>query len=326
MEHRAPELAQIRADAANLADAIVQTPMWWWRTDAITASRGPIGLQLKLELMQATGSFKARGALLAARELDADARARGLVAVSAGNHAIAVSWAARVEGSHAKLVMPRSADPWRVQRCREQGGEVLLVDDVHAAFATAQRIADDEGRTMIHPFEGPTVARGTGTIALEILDALPRLGAIVVPIGGGGLCGGIAAATKQLRPEVAVYGVEPVGADSMHRSFAAGSPQGIDAVRTIADSLGAPHAAPYSFALCRRFVDDLVRIDDDMMIRAMALLYAETKLAVEPAAAAATAAVLGPLAERLAGREVAVLVCGANLAPRRFAELVSPPQ
>jgi len=124
---------------------------------------------------------------------------------------------------------------------------------------------------------------------------------------------------------VAVYGVEPVGADSMHRSFAAGSPQGIEAVRTIADSLGAPHAAPHSFALCRRFVDDLVLVDDDMLRDAMRLLFADAKLAVEPAGAAATAAVLGPLRDRLAGKRVVALVCGANLDPAAFARHVALP-
>jgi len=119
-----------------------------------------------------------------------------------------------------------------------------------------------------------------------------------------------------------VYGVEPTGADSMHRSFAAGRPMSIEAVRTIADSLGAPHAAPYSFALCRRFVDDLVLVDDDMLRGAMALLFQEVKLAVEPAGAAATAALLGPLRERLAGQRVGVVVCGANVDPRAFAEHV----
>ena len=124
----------------------------------------------------------------------------------------------------------------------------------------------------------------------------------IVPIGGGGLCAGVSCAIKTLQPGCRVYGVEPEGADTMHRSFAAGSPQAIDRVTTIADSLGAPYAQPYSYELCRRYVDELVRIDDEAMRRAMGLLFAEMKLAVEPAGAAATAALLGPLAERLRGQ------------------------
>jgi len=142
---------------------------------------------------------------------------------------------------------------------------------------------------------------------------------VIIPIGGGGLCAGMACAFKQLQPACQVIGVEPVGADTMHRSFQAGSPQAIDSVRTIADSLGAPYALPYSFAMCRTFVDELVRIDDPAMQRAMGLLYNTMKLAVEPAGAAATAALCGPLRERLAGKRVGVIVCGANIDLGTFA-------
>ena len=146
---------------------------------------------------------------------------------------------------------------------------------------------------------------------------------MIVPIGGGGLCAGVASAVKLASPRTLVFGVEPEGADSMHRSFAAGSPQAIDAVRTIADSLGAPHAAPYSFGLCRRYVDDLVRVSDDELRRAMYLLFASAKLAVEPAGAAATAALCGPLLERLRGKRVGVVVCGANIDHATFAAQVA---
>jgi threonine dehydratase len=140
-----------------------------------------------------------------------------------------------------------------------------------------------------------------------------------VGIGGGGLAAGVSAAVKQARPDCLVFGVEPEGADSMHRSFAAGKPEAIERVTTIADSLGAPYAAPYSFAVCRRHLDGLVKIDDDAMRRAMGLLFREMKLAVEPAGAAATAALCGPLRERLAGRRVGVLVSGTNIDPATFA-------
>ena len=155
-------------------------------------------------------------------------------------------------------------------------------------------------------------------MGLEILSQLPDLDAVVVPIGGGGLCAGVAAAVKQAAPRVRVFGVEPVGADTMHRSFASGQPESIDKVRTIADSLGAPHAAPYSMGLCRRFVDDLVLIDDDMIRDAMRILFVHARLAVAPAGAAATAAVLGPLRDRLQGKRVVSIVCGSNMDPATF--------
>jgi threonine dehydratase len=273
---------------------------------------------LKEELFQRTGSFKPRGALSVMLELSPEALARGVTAVSAGNHAMAVGYAARALGSTATVVMPKSANPYRVQGCRELGAEVELVDDVHKAFDRVREIQDREGRTFVHPFEGPRTALGTATVGLELLEDVPDLDCVIVPIGGGGLCAGVAAAVKLLRPQALVFGVEPEGADSMHRSFAAGSPQAIDAVRTIADSLGAPHAAPYSFGLCRRYVDELAMVSDDQLRAGMDLLFRSAKLAVEPAGAAATAALCGPLRERLRGKRVGVIVCGANIDPQTF--------
>src|SRR5207244_2034332 len=196
-------------------------------------------------------------------------------------------------------VMPRTANPARVAGCRAYGAEVELVDDVHQAFERVRRIEAEEGRTFVHPFEGPLTALGTATLGLEIHQQAGPLDAVVVPIGGGGLCAGVASAIKQLQPGCRVFGVEPEGADSMHRSFRSGKPESIDKVRTIADSLGAPHAAPYSFALCRRFVDELVMVDDAQIRAALQLLFRGAKLAVEPAGAVYTAAVCGPLRERV---------------------------
>lgn len=323
MTEAAPTPEQIRQARERLGDRIHTTPVWTWSGPQLRAQWGGSGqVVLKLEALQATGSFKPRGALLHLLQLDPAQRARGVTAVSAGNHAMAVAYAAAQCDSTAKVVMPRTADPARIARCRGMGAEVVLVDDVHAAFAEAERIEAHEGRYFVHPFEGFTTALGTATVGLELGQQAPELDAVVVPIGGGGLCAGIAAAIKQRSPSTAVFGVEPTGADSMHRSFAAGEPRGIERVATIADSLGAPHAAPYSFALCRRYVDDLVRVDDQALRGAMALLFAEVKLAVEPAGAAATAALLGPLRDRLAGRRVGLVVCGANVDPTAWAEHV----
>jgi threonine dehydratase len=285
-----------------------------WDDAALAREIGPgTRVVLKEELFQRTGTFKPRGALTVMLELDREALARGVTAVSAGNHAIAVAYAAQALGSTAKVVMPKTASPFRVAKCRERGAEVELVEDVHRAFERVKEIEAREGRTFVHPFEGPRTALGTATLGLELVEQVPDVEVVIVPIGGGGLCAGVAAAVKLARPECRVYGVEPEGADSMHRSFAAGKPQGIEAVRTIADSLGAPHAAPYSFALCRRYVDELVLVSDDALRRAMRLLFSSAKLAVEPAGAAATAALCGPLRERVAGRRVALVVCGANI-------------
>ena len=314
-----PDLAAIEAARATLGDLIDETPVHCWRAPALAAALGPeSAVFLKLELFQRTGTFKARGALLTALGLDEAERGRGVTAVSAGNHAIAVAFAAQRVGTSAKVVMMEGADPFRIAQVRRYGAELVQVPDVHTAFETVRAIESEEGRTLIHPFEGPTIALGTATVGLELARQVPALDAVIVPIGGGGLSAGVSCAVKTLQPGCRVYGVEPEGADTMHRSFAAGSPQAIERVRTIADSLGAPHAAPYSFALCRRYVDALVRIDDAAMRRAMGLLFAEMKLAVEPAGAAATAALLGPLAGRLRGQRVGVIVCGTNIDARKF--------
>ncbi len=267
----------------------------------------------KLEFLQRTGTFKARGALATMYGLDREALQRGVTAVSAGNHAIATAFAAQVVGTTAKVVMTASANPIRIAACEAYGAEVVLVDDVHRAFEVAKNIEDGEGRFLVHPFEGPSVAAGTGTIGLEICEQVEQFDAIIVPVGGGGLIAGMANAIKQLRPDVEVIGVEPRGADAMHRSFLSGAPEGIDEVRTIADSLGAPFAMPYSFSLIKENVDRLVLVDDQQLRRAMGFLFHTLRIAVEPACAAATAALRGPLHDSMRGKSVVVLMCGSNI-------------
>ena len=314
-----PTLQSIRSARERLGDLVVTTPVRRWDDLALAAVVGQeTQVFLKEELFQRTGTFKPRGALSVMLSLTPDALARGVTAVSAGNHAMAVAYAARSLGTTAKVVMPRTANAFRVSRCRQLGAEVILAEDVHQAFDRVRQIEAEEGRTFVHPFEGPQTFLGTATLGLEFLEQAPELDAIVVPIGGGGLCAGVAMAVKLIKPACRVFGVEPEGADSMHRSFAAGSPQSIDAVRTIADSLGAPYALPQGFELCRRFVDELVLVDDDALKRAMLLLFASAKLAVEPAGAAATAALSGPLQERLRGQRVGLIVCGANIDAESF--------
>jgi threonine dehydratase len=314
-----PDLAAIRRARERLGDRVVTTPVRAW-DEGLLAARLPAGTRvvIKEELFQKTGSFKPRGALTVMLDLAPAALARGVTAVSAGNHAMAVAYAAGVLGTTAKVVMPKNANPFRVGRCRELGATVDLVDDVHVAFERVKQIEAEEGRSFVHPFEGPLTALGTATVGLELVEQAPDAEAVIVPIGGGGLCAGVASAVKQAKPGCLVFGVEPEGADSMRRSFDAGFPQAIDRVRTIADSLGAPHAAPYSYGLCRRYVDDVVLVDDDALRAAMLLTFLSAKLAVEPAGAAALAALLGPLRERLAGRRVALIVCGSNIDAATF--------
>lgn len=309
-----PTLAAIAAARERLRGHVHVTPCWTWPSPALGAALGESArVTAKLELWQRSGSFKARGAFLTMLALDAEQRAAGVTAVSAGNHALAVADAARRVGTHAKVVMPRSADPRRIAACEAAGASVVLADDVHAAFAASQRIAAEEGRRFLHPFESESIVLATATLGLEIVEQVPDVDAVVVPIGGGGLAAGIACGIAAARPACAVFGVEPEGADTMTRSFAAGEPRAIDAVRTIADSLGAPRAEPRTYTLCRRHLAGLVRVSDDALRQAMRVLHRELRLAVEPACAASTAAALGPLAVELSGRRVVLVLCGSNV-------------
>ncbi|MCB2007465.1 MAG: threonine/serine dehydratase [Rhodoferax sp.] len=324
-----PSIDAIRANRERLGERVETTPVRRLKDPALDAVvGGNTRVWLKEELFQRTGSFKPRGALSVMLDLDADALARGVTGVSAGNHAISLAYSAQALGTSAKVVMPKNANPFRIQVCRELGAEVELVDNVHQAFARVKEIEAREGRVFVHPYEGPKTALGTASVGLEFMDQVAQAGdtldAVIVATGGGGLSAGVACAVKQLRPQTAVYVVEPEGADSMARSFAAGSPQAIDAVRTIADSLGAPRCEPYSFALNRRFVDAVVLVDDDQIRQAMRLLFRVAKLVVEPAGAAALAALMFPLRATLEGRTVGLIVCGANTDPQTYCAQLQP--
>jgi threonine dehydratase len=309
-----PSVAQMRAAAKTLAAHIVTTPIQAWHGVQLEAQLGaPSQLLLKLELFQRTGTFKVRAAMLNVLALTEEERRRGVTAVSAGNHAIAVACAAQRLGVSAKVVMLGTASALRIAAARAYGAEVIISTDGRTAFALADEIRGAERRTFIHPFDGRNVTLGTSGVGVEFLDQAGHLDAIVVAIGGGGLMAGVAAAVKQMQPSCLVLGVEPLGADVMSRSFRAAAPQRMERIDTIADSLAPPMTTQATYDLCRRFVDDIVTVSDDAICAALALLYRDAKLAVEPAGAAAAAAVLGPLAARLRGKRTGVVICGANI-------------
>lgn len=322
-----PTPSEIRANRTRLGDLVITTPLRLVADDALGAAvGGSTRVYLKEELFQRTGSFKPRGTLSVMLDLDPVALEAGVTGVSAGNHAISLAYSARILGTTAKVVMPATANPFRQQLCRDFGGVIELVGDVHEGFERVNEIAASEGRTLVHPFEGHKTALGTATVGMEIVDQIreagDKLDAVIVAAGGGGLSAGVGCAVKQMVPGTAVYAVEPEGANSLYRSFASGSPESIDAVRTIADSLGAPRCEPYSFALNRRFVDEVVLVSDDQIREAMRVLFHSAKLVSEPAGAAALAGLMHPLRSRLEGKAVALVVCGANIDPQSFAAYI----
>lgn len=318
-----PTLPQIKAAVDTLKGAMVATPVLALssaRWDGILPNCASV--TLKLELFQQAGSFKARGVLLGIRQLTDAQRAVGVVAASGGNHALAVSWAAKAAGVDALIMMPRATDPSRIAGCQALGATVQLFDDMAAAF-DAMNAAADAGRALLHPFEGAHMTLGAATCGYEYLTQAPDVDAFVVPIGGGGLISGMAAAIKQAKPDARVVGVEPFGGDSMYRSFAAGHPVRLDKVATIADSLGSPLAMPYSYGVACAYVDDIVRIEDAAMLQAMDHFQNVLRITAEPACAASLAAILGPLSDQLAGRHVGIIACGSNIGLDRYARLMA---
>ena len=317
-------LTEIQKTRDRLGDRVVTTPSLQWQGDELSRSiDDETTVYVKLELFQRTGTFKPRGAMNVMMHLSPMQLEKGITAVSAGNHAIAAAYCAREMGTSAKIFMPKSASQLRIDRARAYGAEINLCDTQPEMFELAELAQRDEGRTFVHPFEGPRTVQGTATAGLEFTEQVPELDAMILPIGGGGLCAGFSAALKQVWPGVRIYGVEPEGANTMSLSFARGEPVTKEDVSTIADSLAPPLALPYTFGVCRDLLDEIVLVSDDQMRSAMRALFYDLKLAVEPAGAASTAALCGPLREQLRGQKVGVITCGSNILLSDFCRLAS---
>ncbi len=318
-----PSLEAIRATAKRIEPHIIKTPTLPCYGPELREKFSPQNdVFLKMELLQYSGSFKARGALNVIMNLSDEEKKHGVTAFSAGNHAIATAYAAKILGVSAKVAMPSSANPYRVERCRALGAEIVFAETMPELFEIGDRLQRDEGRALVHPFEGPRTFEGTGTMGLEICNAVDNLDAVVVPIGGGGLISGISSAIFQLAPQCKVYGVEPEGAQGMSQSLARGKPVDTVNLSSIADSLSAPLHLQQSFDIIQQCVEDVVTVSDGELVSAMKLMFSDLKLAVEPAGASAVAALLGPLAETLSGKRVALVLCGTNIDMATHARLV----
>lgn len=316
-------LEEIQATTTMIAPHVVETPVVTWRGPELDQLIGTeTEVLVKLELFQRSGTFKARGALSNIMRLSNEQRERGITAMSAGNHAVAVAYAAAALGVDAKVVMQQTANPARIALAKSYGAEILMAKDGPTGFAVAEAIADKEGRSFIHPFDGKSTALGTATLALEFCQQAGKLDALIVSIGGGGLAGGVATATKLLQPDCYIVGVEPENADSMHRSFQSGQAENIGVPTTIADSLAPPMTLPIPFELCRRSIDQLMLVSEQGMRDAMGLVFRELKLAVEPAGVAATV-VLGEVARKFPGGRIGVVCCGSNIDLETFHSLAA---
>jgi threonine dehydratase len=268
----------------------------------------------KLDLLQRTGSFKERGARNALLLLDEAQRRRGVIAASAGNHALGLAYHGGLLGIPVTVVMPRFAPLVKVATCRRLGASVILDGDTFDdARRRALEIAEAEGLTLVHGFNDPAVIAGQGTMALEILEDLPDVDAIVVPTGGAGLLAGVAIAAKALRPEVEIIAVEPAAAPSFGASLAAGRPVAVPIQPTLADGLAVGRVGDLSFSLAAPLVDRVVTVGEDAISLAVLRLLELEKMVVEGAAASALAAVMGEAGRDLAGRTTVLLLCGGNI-------------
>ena len=268
---------------------------------------------LKLENLQMTGSFKERGALNRIAMLTPEQAARGVIAASAGNHAQGVAYHATKRGIRALIVMPLTTPLVKVTATRGCGAEVLLHGaNYDEACAEAVRLCDEQQLTFIHPFDDAGVMAGQGTIGLELLEQVPQLEAVVVPIGGGGLIGGIACAIKESRPEIRIVGVQTARLPSMQAAIEAHHPVTVDPATTIADGIAVRRAGDLTFPLVERYVDEIVTVEEDEIASAILMLLEREKTLAEGAGAAALAALLEHRTS-LHGAHTAVLVCGGNI-------------
>ena len=268
---------------------------------------------LKSEHLQHTGSFKVRGAFNKLSCLTDDELAGGISTVSAGNHAMAVAWAGRQRSVPTVVCMPETAPQMKVDGAKALDAEVRLFDVVATAFTEAQRLADEEGYTFLHPFDDWDVIAGQGTVGLEILKQLPELDAVIVGIGGGALCAGTCAYLKHHAPHVKLIAVEPLGANTMHLSFEKGEPVRIPRPESMADGLCSPYAGKYTYPVIRQCLDQLVLLTEDEIAAGLKALLLQGKQYVEPAGAAAYGALLAGKVSGLEGKKVVCIASGGNM-------------
>jgi threonine dehydratase len=302
--------ADLHAARAVHGDRLVRTPVV---PSAWLSARTGARVSLKLELFQVTGSFKPRGVLNALEALAPDERRRGVISISAGNHAQALAWGATAIGVGSTIVMPVTAVQAKVDATRAYGGEVLqTADDL---LATMQQVQQERDLVFVHPFDDPRVIAGQGTLGLEIMDDVPDVDLVLVGCGGGGLLAGVSAAIKATRPVARVIGVEPSGADAMRQSLMRGEPVRLKATSTVADGLAAPFAGVHTLEHAQAFVDEIVVLDDDEILDGVRVLMRHARILPEPAGAAATAALLSGRMTIQPGERVVCVVSGGNANP-----------
>ncbi|HEX9099417.1 MAG TPA: threonine/serine dehydratase [Candidatus Dormibacteraeota bacterium] len=302
--------SSVEAAARDLAQYLPPTPLQYSR--AFT-HKARCYVHIKIESIQPIRAFKVRGALTKVMRLHPEARSAGVITASAGNHGMGVAYAAAEFNIPATVYVPHSANPFKVEAIRRLGARVVSAGrNYNDAYLEALSQQPETGATFVHAFDDPDVIAGQGSIAVELLHDLEDFDTVLVPVGGGGLIGGIALHLKSKRPGIRVVGVEPSGADAMSRSLKAGHVVRLDRVATIADGLAASAPGPLTFELAQRYVDEVLIVHDAEIVRAIRLLFEWEHLLAEPAGAAALAGLLYRY-RPAANEKVVVILSGANV-------------
>ena len=318
--NRLPSLDDVLVARDAIDGRVHRTPMLG---SATLSELAGARVHLKAELFQRTGSFKPRGVFTKLAALTDDERARGVIGISAGNHAQALAYCARESGLDALVVMWADANPAKIASTRGYGAEVDLVAPGPAeAFDRLGEVIEETGRTLVHPFDDPLVIAGQGTVGLELVEDVPDVDVVVVPVGGGGLISGVTTAVKGLRPQARVVAVEPELSPALHEALKAGRSVPVQP-RSIADGLGAPFAGGNAVEICSSLGVESVLVTEAEIENGFRFLYARAKLACEPAGAAATAALLAGKIALEPGQKVVAVVSGGNAAPETASAILA---
>jgi threonine dehydratase len=304
----------------RIGDRLHRTPLL--RSGTLSQQVGA-DIRFKAELFQRTGSFKPRGVLSKLATLSDEEKKRGVISISAGNHAQALAYASGVEGIDALVVMWQTASQMKIGAARGYGATIdTEAPDIPSAFARLEELTESTGRTLVHPYDDPQVMVGQGTVGLEILEDAPDADVVLVQVGGGGLVSGIATAVKGLRPGVRVIAVEPERSPALHESLKAGEPVTVEAA-SIADGLNGPYAGANCVQVCKELGVESVLVSEKVLEEAFRFMYTRMKLACEVAGAATAAALLSGVVEVELGQTVAAVVSGGNVAPKTAAAILA---
>ena len=303
----------------RIGDRLHRTPML---SSATLSKQVGADVRFKAELFQRTGSFKPRGVLNKLATLTDDEKKRGVISISAGNHAQALAYASAVEGLDALVVMWQTASPMKINAARGYGATIdTEAADIPSAFERLEVLIESTGRTLVHPYDDPYVMAGQGTVGLEMMEDAPDADIVLVQVGGGGLISGIATAVKALKPEARVIAVEPERSPALHESLKAGEPVTVEA-KSIADGLNGPYAGANCVRVCTELGVESVLVTEDALKGAFVFMYGRMKLACEVAGAATAAALLSGIVVPEPGQPVAAVVSGGNVAPKTAAAIL----